>query len=49
MTLPAMGISGGIQQCHQKCSPMLVLQRQKNYCRKGFHICGLSFKVLQCC
>ena len=45
----AMGIGGGIQQCLRKCRPMLVLRRQKKCRRKGFHICGLSFQVLQCC
>ena len=45
----AMGIGGGIRLCRRKCRPMLVLRRQKNCRRKVFHICGLSFQVLQCC
>ena len=45
----AMGISGSIQQCQCKCHPMFILWWQKKCCRKGFHICGLSFQVLQCC
>ena len=43
----AMGISSSIWQC-RKCCPMLVLQRQKKCCRKGFCICGHSFQVLLC-
>ena len=45
----AMGIGGGIRQCCRKCHPMLILRRQKKFRRKGFHICGLSFQVLQFC
>ena len=45
----AMGIGDGIRQCRRKCHPMLVLQSQKECRREGFHICGLSFQVLQCC
>ena len=45
----AMGIGDGIPQCRRKCRPMLVLGRQKKFRRKSFHICGLSFQVLQCC
>ena len=45
----AMGTGGSIRQCRRKCSPMLVFWRQKKCRRKGFHICGLSFQVLQCC
>ena len=51
-TFPVMGIGGGIRQCRRKCRPMLVLRRQKKKkkCRrKGFHICVLSFQVLQYC
>ena len=44
-----MEIGGGIRQCRRKCRPMLLLQQQKKCRRKGFHICGLSFQVLQCC
>ena len=44
-----MEIGGGIRQCRRKCRPMLVLRRQKKCRRKGFHICGLSFQILQCC
>ena len=47
--LTAMGISDGIRQCRRKCRSMLVLQQQKKCCRKGFHICGLSFQILRCC
>ena len=43
-----MGIGNGIRQCRRKCRPMLILQRQKEFPREGFHICGLSFQVLQC-
>ena len=43
----AMGISSSIWQC-RKCCPMLVLQRKKKCCRKGFCICGHSFQVLLC-
>ena len=44
-----MVIGGGIRQCRCKYRPMLVLRRQKKCRRKDFHICGLSFQVLQCC
>ena len=44
----AIGIGSSIWQCHLKCRPMLVLQQQKKCC-KGFHICSLSFQVLQWC
>ena len=40
MILIAMEIGSSIWQCHR---PMLVLRQQV------FHICGLSFQVLQCC
>ena len=32
----AMGIGGGIRQCHHKCRPMLVLQWKKNAAVKVF-------------
>ena len=48
-TLSAMGVGSGIWLCCCKCCPMLVLRRQKKCCCKGFHICCLSFQILQCC
>ena len=49
VTDSAMGIGGGIRQCRRKCRPMSFLRQQKKCRHKGFHICSLSFQVLQCC
>ena len=49
LSFPVMGSGGGIRQSRRECRPMLVLRPQKNAAVKGFHICSLSFQVLQCC